>query len=655
MEPTTTQKRPATSSAAPARSTDVTSPPNKRVKVEERPKCVKCGKDLCGNTVEAPGGMYHAACFGCYKCGKKLDRCVNVENKPYCDTCGRAALTTVKKQSMSSAKMKAAAGIVSAAANKSKWQLEREAREKRDQEAKERFLEEKKEKERLAAEKRKQETEERERLQRERQEKERIELEKREKETRERQERECQEREKREADRKEKDRLDKERREKETRDRQERERREREDRERRERETRERQERERREREEREKRERQAREEEEKKRKQASAASKISAAADRAQQLEREREEAQRIDDERRAKAAAASKTPVKSSEESGQSEWLQKVNELKKKREDKKQQVSSKPISTSNTISSASPKINIKKEEPEKPKQSSSFIKESPIISSSSMDNVKDDIELDDADFEVTEAEFMEAQQDIVYFNFEERVSHLVGYLYLKMKRKKWIKRWCVVQDGKFASYSEKPNDSGSDIKKRRMSQEIIIIPLDTIETIKLSDESSSCFIIQTEGNSQNYHFRCDSEDEVTVWIGGLYHHINSELRDPLKREAAETRQAPVIQQGILQQRRRGFWKKFWFCLKNGFIVCYLARHRGNLTKRPKYKLALFDCKIEEYEGEKYNYSAFQITTQTGEEIVLQADNSEDMLFWINAILKEKFLIEETINSIAI
>jgi len=600
--------------------------------------------------------------------------------------------------------MKAAAGIVSAAANKSKWQLEREAREKRDQEAKERFLEEKKEKERLAAEKRKQEAEERERLQRERQEKERIEREKREKETRERQERErqerekreadrkekdkldkerreredrerqererreredrerrdretreSQEREKREADRKEKDRLDKERREKETRDRQERERREREDRERRERETRERQERERREREEREKRERQAREEEEKKRKQASAASKISAAADRAQQLEREREEAQRIDDERRAKAAAASKTPVKSSEESGQSEWLQKVNELKKKREDKKQQVSSKPISTSNTISSASPKINIKKEEPEKPKQSSSFIKESPIISSSSMDNVKDDIELDDADFEVTEAEFMEAQQDIVYFNFEERVSHLVGYLYLKMKRKKWIKRWCVVQDGKFASYSEKPNDSGSDIKKRRMSQEIIIIPLDTIETIKLSDESSSCFIIQTEGNSQNYHFRCDSEDEVTVWIGGLYHHINSELRDPLKREAAETRQAPVIQQGILQQRRRGFWKKFWFCLKNGFIVCYLARHRGNLTKRPKYKLALFDCKIEEYEGEKYNYSAFQITTQTGEEIVLQADNSEDMLFWINAILKEKFLIEETINSIAI
>merc|ERR1712000_694248 len=146
MEPTTTQKRPATSSAAPARSTDVTSPPNKRVKVEERPKCVKCGKDLCGNTVEAPGGMYHAACFGCYKCGKKLDRCVNVENKPYCDTCGRAALTTVKKQSMSSAKMKAAAGIVGAAANKSKWQLEREAREKRDQEAKERFLEEKQEK-----------------------------------------------------------------------------------------------------------------------------------------------------------------------------------------------------------------------------------------------------------------------------------------------------------------------------------------------------------------------------------------------------------------------------------------------------------------------------------------------------------------------------
>lgn len=82
IEDTVTAKRPAASAAAPPRTGAVTSPPAKRAKVEEpHPSCVKCNKPLCGNTVEAPGGMYHEACFGCYKCGKKLQRCLNVDNK----------------------------------------------------------------------------------------------------------------------------------------------------------------------------------------------------------------------------------------------------------------------------------------------------------------------------------------------------------------------------------------------------------------------------------------------------------------------------------------------------------------------------------------------------------------------------------------------
>lgn len=100
---------------------------------------------------------------------------------------------------------------------------------------------------------------------------------------------------------------------------------------------------------------------------------------------------------------------------------------------------------------------------------------------------------------------------------------------------------------------------------------------------------------------------------------------------------------------------RKKNAWKRYWFCLRNGFIACYLPRHRNSSTKRPQFKLALFDCQIEEYEPEKYDFSAFQITTQTEEKIVLLADGSENMLFWINAILREKLLIEETINSISI
>ena len=92
--------------------------------------------------------------------------------------------------------------------------------------------------------------------------------------------------------------------------------------------------------------------------------------------------------------------------------------------------------------------------------------------------------------------------------------------------------------------------------------------------------------------------------------------------------------------------------WKKFLFTLRSGFINCYPPRYRG-LSKKASFKLALYDCQISEFESEKYDYSAFVIKTQTDEEIILKANNYEEMLFWLNAVLKEKFLIEETINAI--
>lgn len=36
--------------------------------------------------------MYHQSCFGCHGCGKKLtNKCLNVDNNPYCEICGKKA------------------------------------------------------------------------------------------------------------------------------------------------------------------------------------------------------------------------------------------------------------------------------------------------------------------------------------------------------------------------------------------------------------------------------------------------------------------------------------------------------------------------------------------------------------------------------------
>jgi len=59
--------------------------------------CGKCGKPLSGDVVEAANSRWHLDCFSCFDCGRKLVKtCLNIENKPYCDSCGRKAFVRSK-------------------------------------------------------------------------------------------------------------------------------------------------------------------------------------------------------------------------------------------------------------------------------------------------------------------------------------------------------------------------------------------------------------------------------------------------------------------------------------------------------------------------------------------------------------------------------
>lgn len=72
--------------------------------------CVKCGKPLEGEVIEALEKPYHQKCFGCHKCNRPLKakfvpvgmykvRIFNLltqsaDGWPYCDSCGRQAFIT---------------------------------------------------------------------------------------------------------------------------------------------------------------------------------------------------------------------------------------------------------------------------------------------------------------------------------------------------------------------------------------------------------------------------------------------------------------------------------------------------------------------------------------------------------------------------------
>jgi uncharacterized CHY-type Zn-finger protein len=56
-------------------------------------KCSKCSEPLSGTAIEALGTTWHQKCFVCFACDKPFqdNKFINVENKPYCQPCGKKA------------------------------------------------------------------------------------------------------------------------------------------------------------------------------------------------------------------------------------------------------------------------------------------------------------------------------------------------------------------------------------------------------------------------------------------------------------------------------------------------------------------------------------------------------------------------------------
>jgi len=61
--------------------------------------CEFCGETLSGKCIEVMGMQFHMDCFKCCGCNKKLlNSCLNINNKPYCDACGKTAFIQSTKQ-----------------------------------------------------------------------------------------------------------------------------------------------------------------------------------------------------------------------------------------------------------------------------------------------------------------------------------------------------------------------------------------------------------------------------------------------------------------------------------------------------------------------------------------------------------------------------
>jgi len=77
---------------------------------------------------------------------------------------------------------------------------------------------------------------------------------------------------------------------------------------------------------------------------------------------------------------------------------------------------------------------------------------------------------------------------------------------------------------------------------------------------------------------------------------------------------------------------------------------IVFISQHKN--SGHPE-KVALYHCELGDY-GEKPN--SFQIVhSKRTKRAIFQANDDVEMQEWLNAVLKQKFVIENTIDSIVV
>lgn len=93
--------------------------------------------------------------------------------------------------------------------------------------------------------------------------------------------------------------------------------------------------------------------------------------------------------------------------------------------------------------------------------------------------------------------------------------------------------------------------------------------------------------------------------------------------------------------------------WNQRFFILKDGVLFRFKSEYG---SREQMGKLALFGAQLSEYMPHKYDRCFQVLSPARPKDIhILRAPTVEDMHIWLNAILKHKILIEESINSIII
>jgi len=171
--------------------------------------------------------------------------------------------------------------------------------------------------------------------------------------------------------------------------------------------------------------------------------------------------------------------------------------------------------------------------------------------------------------------------------------------------------------------------------------------------------------FQITTRDPDRIWLLKASSEEELNKWINACIIHSkyyevsasnsNNQTKNP--------KAAAMYKEGVLEKLAGGVsgkvatltkgitWRSRWFVLKDGLLFKYEHKNDPKPTK-----IALYQCTLEEYrtDPDEEICTQFQIATKQ-KSIILKAASEEEMHAWLNAVLKQKLMVEQVIDDIQI
>jgi hypothetical protein len=223
----------------------------------------------------------------------------------------------------------------------------------------------------------------------------------------------------------------------------------------------------------------------------------------------------------------------------------------------------------------------------------------------------------------------------------------------------KKWRKRYYVLRDGQMIAYADKP------LKGMAPTG---VIALEFVERIE--QEGKDAFVIVT--SEKKYHLDALGDAAAaSQWMDVLHAAVNLAKNPPSTRGAGAAA-APGDSDSMASaawQRKSGWlekhgggafsaqWSKVWVVMKGGIVFTF-----AKPGAKQKDKVSLYRAALAEYKPHKYNGVTFTITPVAGEndkkaptEIAFRAQSQEEMQGWLNALLRQKIKIEESVDLISI